>query len=123
MTILFRTFCGAAVVVFWSCCATSLSAQSASNSLLCESADGSLLACANRDSGSVSLIDAGAMERRFEVQVGRHPEGTTFIGRTSLVACCVYGEDAIVILDAKDGTTQHRIDVFDEPYGIVRPPR
>lgn len=119
MTILFRTFCGAAVVVFWSCCATSLSAQSASNSLLCESADGSLLACANRDSGSVSLIDAGAMERRFEVQVGRHPEGTTFIGRTSLVACCVYGDDAIVIIDAQDGTIKHRIDVFDEPYGIV----
>lgn len=119
MTVFSRSICGAVCVIFLAGSATSLRAQSASNSLLSLSADGSLLACANRDSGSVSLIDAGSMERRFEVQVGRHPEGTTFIGTTSLVACCVYGDDAVVIINAKDGTIQHRIDVFDEPYGIV----
>ena len=99
-----------------------LSAQSASNSLLSVSPDGQRLACSNRDSGTIALIDAGSMQRVWETRVGRHPEGTTFVGDSGRIAVCVYGADQIVILKADDGTIEHRIDVYDEPYGIVSSP-
>ena len=93
--------------------------QVSSNSLLSISHDGSLIACSNRDSGSVTVLQANGLEPKFEVSVGLHPEGTVFVGKTNLVACCVYGSDEIVITDAGSGKATQRISVFDEPYGIV----
>ncbi len=93
--------------------------RTSSNSLLCLSSDNTLIACSNRDSRSVSVFTRDDLKRTFEVEVGLHPEGTTFIGDTHLVACCVYGDDRIVIIDADSGNVVQTIEVFDEPYGIV----
>ena len=52
-----------------------------SNSLMDITADGRLLACANRDSGTVTVVDLGSHRKLREIPVGREPEGLTFIGK------------------------------------------
>lgn len=91
---------------------------SESSSLLTMSTDGSRIACTNRDSGTVTSISSMKLQNQWETEVGRHPEGITFVGNSDLLACCVYSEDKIVILDSM-GNVVRRIPVFDEPYGIV----
>src|SRR4051794_18256766 len=46
-----------------------------SNSLMDISADGKLLACSNRDSGTVSIVDLATNKKLREVKVGQKPEG------------------------------------------------
>ena len=90
-----------------------------SNSLLDVSADGRLLACSNRDSGTVTIVDLTSYKKLREVQVGEHPEGVSFLGATTRLAVAVYGADRIVILEAANGDKLAEIEVFDEPYGVV----
>ncbi|MCA9050478.1 MAG: c-type cytochrome, partial [Planctomycetaceae bacterium] len=114
-----------AIVVATAVCLFVMSVETAdaavpeSNSLLSISRDGKLAACSNRDSESVTVFATDGLRKQFETEVGLHPEGTTFIGNTSQVACCVYGTDEVVILDANSGQVVRRIAVFDEPYGVV----
>src|SRR5262245_25453767 len=90
-----------------------------SNSLLDISADGKLLACSNRDSGSVTIVDLDKREKLHEVPVGKHPEGVSFLGRSHELAVAVYAEDRVAIVDGDSGKVTRQIDVFDEPYGVV----
>jgi len=90
-----------------------------SNSLLDISTDGQLLACANRDAGTVTVIDLKTLNKLREIAVGEKPEGITFLGSTHTLACAVYAEDQITICDADSGKIETRIPVFDEPYGLV----
>ncbi len=90
-----------------------------SNSLMDISSDGALLACSNRDSGTVTIIDLKTHKKLREVKVGKKPEGVTFIGDSHQIAIAVYVDDQVVFLDADTGKVEGRIDVFDEPYGIV----
>jgi DNA-binding beta-propeller fold protein YncE len=90
-----------------------------SNSLLDISRDGTLLACANRDSGTVTIVELSSHGKRAEIAVGKHPEGVSFIGESHHLAVAVYADDRVVLLDADTGAITHRIDVFDEPYGVV----
>ncbi len=90
-----------------------------SNSLMDISADGCLLACSNRDGGTVTIIDLRRHEVLREVRVGKHPEGVSFLGSTHLLAVAVYAEDTVLLLDAETGDVRSRTEVFDEPYGIV----
>lgn len=92
-----------------------------SNSLMDISVDGTLLACSNRDSGTVTIVDLEKREKLFEIEVGPKPEGVTFIGSTHRLAVAVYGSDQVIILDAAAGADQRNqgIPVFDEPYGVV----
>lgn len=90
-----------------------------SNSLLSVHAAGDLAACSNRDSGTLTIFQLPDLSKRHEVEIGLHPEGTAFVGTSRRVACCVYGTDEIVIVDAPSGQIVQRIAVFDEPYGIV----
>jgi len=83
------------------------------------SADGCLLACSNRDSGTVTIVDLKTNKRQFEIKVGRHPEGVTFLGSTHRLATAVYDDDKVVFLDADTGKRTGSVDVFDEPYGLV----
>lgn len=94
-------------------------AQSRSAGLLNFNADGSLFACSNRDSGTVSIVSWPALKLLHEIPVGLHPEGVAWIGKSDSLACCVHGTDEIVILNATAGNIARRIPVFDEPYGIV----
>jgi YVTN family beta-propeller protein len=90
-----------------------------SNSLLDISRDGTLLACANRDSGTVSIVELASHTKRVEIAVGKHPEGVSFLGDSHRLAVAVYDDDQVVLLDADTGAITQRIDVFDEPYGVV----
>ena len=90
-----------------------------SNSLLAIHSDGTLVACSNRDSGTVSILTWPDLAKQSEIQVGLHPEGVAWIPGTRQLACCVYGDDAICIIDADRNEVIHRVNVFDEPYGIV----
>jgi len=94
-------------------------AAAENHSLLDISRDGALLACANRDSGTVTFIDLAKQTKRAEIAVGAHPEGLTFIGDSHRVAVAVYADDNVAIVDAAAGEVIQRIEVFDEPYGVV----
>ncbi|MCA9006986.1 MAG: beta-propeller fold lactonase family protein [Planctomycetaceae bacterium] len=90
-----------------------------SNSLLDISTDGKLLACSNRDSGSVTIVDLKTNQKLHEIKVGKHPEGVSFVGDSHQVATAVYDEDRIVFLNADTGKQAGQTEVFDEPYGVV----
>ncbi|HTI51265.1 MAG TPA: beta-propeller fold lactonase family protein, partial [Planctomycetaceae bacterium] len=99
--------------------AVSVAQAGSSNSLLDISADGKILAAANRDNGTVSIVDLATAKVLHEVAAGTKPEGVTFIGSTHLLAATAYGDDKVVLLDGDAGRTVGSIDVFDEPYGVV----
>ena len=88
------------------------------------SSDGRLLACSNRDSGSVTILSRqdGVWSKKSEVSVGRHPEGVSFVGGTHNVAVAVYGDDAVAVIDADKGKQTAWIEVDDEPYSVVSTP-
>lgn len=90
-----------------------------SASLMDVSADGALLACANRDGGTVTVVDLKTHKKLREVAVGRKPEGVTFLGRSHKLAVAVYHDDKVVFLDGDSGAAVGHADVFDEPYGVV----
>lgn len=104
-------------------CASLLGAAAAlagnSNSLMDISADGRLLACSNRDSGTVTIVDLESFTKAAEIPVGTHPEGVSFIGESLQLAVAVYGDDRVVLVDAAAGEVLGGVDVFDEPYGVV----
>jgi YVTN family beta-propeller protein len=91
------------------------------NSLMDISRDGRLLACANRDSGTVTVVDLDTHAKRAEIPVGKHPEGISFLGESHLLAVAVYADDVVAIVDADAATVTKRVidGVFDEPYGVV----
>lgn len=90
-----------------------------SASLLDLSRDGRLLACANRDAGTVTVVDAVARKKLREVPVGSKPEGLTFVGGSHRLAVAVYAEDKVALVDADTGEKILETSVFDEPYGVV----
>ncbi|MDA1161055.1 MAG: beta-propeller fold lactonase family protein, partial [Planctomycetota bacterium] len=90
-----------------------------SNSLMDISSDGSLLACSNRDSGTVTFVDLAKNKVLREVEVGHHPEGVSFIGQSHEIAVAVYDDDSVVFVDGDSGKSRATVSVFDEPYGIV----
>jgi len=106
-----------AVLLVASC--TSISFAGSSNSLMDISADGKLLACSNRDSGTVTVVDLISHTKLREIAVGKKPEGVCFVGSTHTVATAVYAEDKVVFLDADTGQHVGLVEVFDEPYGVV----
>ena len=90
-----------------------------SNSLMDISADGTLLACSNRDNGTVTFVDLSNHRVVKEVKVGKKPEGVSFVGTSHIAACCVYGDDAVVLVSPDNDKPTSTIEVFDEPYGVV----
>lgn len=90
-----------------------------SNSLLDVSTDGKLLLAANNDNGTVTVVDLATKKAVREIPIGKKPEGVTFLGSTHAAAATAYGEDVIVLFNADTGESLARIDVFDEPYGII----
>lgn len=94
-------------------------AAAESNSLLDISSDGKLLACSNRDSGTVTIVDLQTHQKLREVAVGHHPEGVTFLGDSHTLATAIYADDKVVLLDADSGEITGQVEVFDEPYGVV----
>ncbi len=96
-----------------------LIAQTRSAGLMNFNSDGSLVACSNRDSGTVTILSWPGLNIVHEIAVGSHPEGVAWIGESKQLACCVYGDDQVVIIDSESGAVAKSIEVFDEPYGVV----
>ncbi len=94
-------------------------AQSQSAGLMNFNSTGDRLACSNRDSGTVTIVRWPELTVVQEIPVGEHPEGVAWLGQSSLLACCVYGSDEVVLIDAATGQLVRRIEVVDEPYGVV----
>jgi DNA-binding beta-propeller fold protein YncE len=97
-------------------------AAGTANGLLDLSADGQLLALANRDLGTVAIVELPRHQVRREISVGPHPEGVAFLGASHQLAVAVYGQDRVVIVDADRGAVTGAVPVFDEPYGVVSDP-
>lgn len=110
---------GLIALVFVATLPSLLATAGQGNSLLDISLDGQLLACANRDSGTVTIVDLDTNTKRTEIAVGKHPEGLSFLGRSHTVAVAVHADDQVVLVDADTGTVSRRVEVFDEPYGVV----
>lgn len=94
-----------------------------SNSLMDISADGKLLACSNRDSGTVTIVDLGDHHKVHEVPVGKLPEGVSFLGDSHSLAVAIYAEDKVVFVSADEGKVTGEVEVFDEPYGVASTPQ
>ena len=90
-----------------------------SNSLMDVSVDGKLLACSNRDSGTVTVVNVESLEVAREFAVGGHPEGVSFVGQSHTIAVAVYSDDVVLLINADNGGVVGKIAVFDEPYGVV----
>ena len=110
-------------IVLFSCAAAFLCMAvvdaGTSNSLMDISTDGKLLACSNRDSGTVTIVDLTSHKKLREIKVGKKPEGVTFLGDSHRVAVAVYGDDNVQFVDADLGNVDASVAVFDEPYGVV----
>lgn len=83
------------------------------------SADGKLLACSNRDSGTVTIVELPALKKLREIKVGHHPEGVSFLGSSHRLATAIYDDDLVIFADADSGEVTGKTEVFDEPYGVV----
>ena len=90
-----------------------------SNSLIDISADGTLLATANHDNGSVSIVDLASGKLLREIAVGKKLEGVSFLGLSHSLAATAYADDKVVLVDGDAGTILKTVAVFDEPYGVV----
>ena len=99
--------------------ATGVAVAGGSNSLMDIATDGRLLACTNRDSGTLTIVDLESHRKLREVAIGRKPEGLAFLGTTHTLAAAVYADDKIVFVDADTGKLVGATEVLDEPYGIV----
>lgn len=90
-----------------------------SNSLLDLSPDGRLLAVANTDSGTVSLVDVKERKKLVEISVGDHPEGVAWALNGSKLLVTVYGDNVVKVIDPVERKVSATIRVAAEPYGIV----
>jgi YVTN family beta-propeller protein len=111
------TFRGGLLLTFF--ILTASAQAGTSNSLLDVSADGSRLLSANRDNGTVSVVDLAAGKVLREIKVGKKPEGVAYLGRTPMAAVTAYADDKVIFIDTESGELLATVDVFDEPYGIV----
>lgn len=90
-----------------------------SNSLMDLSTDGKLLACSNRDNGTVTIVDLSTYSVARQFAVGKKPEGVSFVGNSHELAVAIYAEDHVGIWNADTGERVAVVEVFDEPYGVV----
>ncbi len=89
-----------------------------SNSLMDVHPDGTKLAVANTDAGTVSVVDLKTRKKVAEFPCGDHPEGVTWAGKSDTILATVWGDDRVLFYDAAKGH-QFTLKVDDEPYGIV----
>jgi len=94
----------------------------ASNSLMDISPDGKLLLVANRDNGTVTVVDTAAHKVLREIAVGDKPEGVSWIGQGPRAVVTLYEESALVFFDALTGKVGKKLSVSAESYGIVADP-
>lgn len=89
-----------------------------SNSLMDVHPDGTRLAVANTDAGTVSVVELKTRKKLAEFPCGDHPEGVTWAGKSDTIVATVWGDDRVLFYDAAKGH-QFTLQVDDEPYGVV----
>ena len=99
--------------------AGSLAAAGSSNSLMDITPDGKRIVAANRDNGTVTVIDVASRKALCEIPVGEHPEGVAWIGDGPIALVTVFEEDKLVFIDADKASVLASIKVENEPYGVV----
>lgn len=100
------------------CLLTTTAFAGSSNSLMDVHPDGTKLAVANTDAGTVTVVDLKGRKKLAEFPCGDHPEGVTWAGKTDTILATVWGDDRVLFYDAAKGH-QFTLKVDDEPYGIV----
>jgi YVTN family beta-propeller protein len=93
-----------------------------SNSLLDLSPDGKLLLAANRDNGTVTVVDTVARKVLREIKVGAKPESVSWIGQGPRAVVTLYEDNALAFFDTASGKVTKKLSVSAEPYGIVCDP-
>lgn len=95
----------------------------ATSSRLALSPDGRWLACANTDSGTVTLVDVQRRAKIWETAVGATPEAVCWLTAPDRIAATVCSSDRVVILpvdvNEKAAPRPISVEVADEPYGVV----
>jgi YVTN family beta-propeller protein len=89
-----------------------------SNSLMDVHPDGTRLAVANTDAGTITVVDLKARKKLAEFPCGDHPEGVSWAGKSDTLLATVWGDDRVMFYDATKGH-QFTLKVDDEPYGVV----
>ncbi len=89
-----------------------------SNSLLDVSPDGTRLAVANTDTGTVSVVDLTTRKKLAEFKCGDHPEAVSWVADTGVFLATVYGDDKLMWFDAVKGHLAS-LTVDGEPYAVV----
>jgi YVTN family beta-propeller protein len=102
--------------------ATSSVSAGTSNSLLDVSPDGTMLLAANRDNGTVTVVDTASRKVLREIKVGAKPEGVSWIAAGPRAVVTLYEDNALVFFDAVTGMITKTLPVSAEPYGIVADP-
>jgi YVTN family beta-propeller protein len=90
-----------------------------SNSLMDVTPDGKLMIVANRDNGSVTVVDIALRKAVKQIDVGEHPEGVTWVDNGPLALATVYDDDRLVFIDTAAGKVLEKLKVANEPYGVV----
>jgi len=101
------------------CLAVPSAHAGSSNSLLDVSPDGKFLLAANRDNGTVTVVDTVTRKVLREITVGEKPECVSWIGTGPRAVVTLYEDSALVFFDADTGTISKKLQVSAEPYGIV----
>jgi YVTN family beta-propeller protein len=89
-----------------------------SNSLMDVRPDGSQLAVANSDNGSVTFVDLKTRKVLRETPVGAKPEGVAWAGGGDLLLVTLYGGSRVAFVDARTGKVT-TLETAAEPYGVV----
>jgi len=91
----------------------------AGNSQIAVSPNGKTVLTANRDNGTVSVVDVANRKVLREIPVGRQPESVAWIGSGPNAIATTYLENAVVVFNAETGKTIKKIETAAEPYGVV----
>jgi len=105
--------------LFWMLGTTFPALGGSSNSLMDIHPYGKLLAVANPDCGTVTLIDLSTKKKLAEIPVGKKPEGVSFVGSNDTLVVTLFAEDTLVVVDTTQQKVIKRISCADEPYGVV----
>jgi YVTN family beta-propeller protein len=98
---------------------TAMPVHAGHNSQIAVSPDSKTVLTANRDNGTVSVVDVASKKALREIPIGRQPESVAWMGNGPKAIATTYLDNAVVVFDAETGKTVHRIETAVEPYGVV----
>ncbi len=101
---------------------TATTPRTASNGAIALSPNGRRLFTANRDPGTVSIIDTEAAVTLVELSVGREPRSISIDPRQPRIYVTNFADASFSVVDIALGRTVATVTTAHEPYGIVVSP-